>query len=94
MKKKRTATVTCTAASRVERSKRRFSLAGHMKVTGANLDNGMLHVDLVHEVAEAAKPRKIEIAYSPCSRRSRSRRRLLNNQRLLTGRPQLGAFSF
>jgi molecular chaperone IbpA len=40
---------------------RRFSLADHMKVTDANLDNGMLHVDLVHEVPEAAKPRKIEI---------------------------------
>jgi molecular chaperone IbpA len=32
-----------------------------MKVTGANLENGMLHVDLVHEVPEAAKPRKIAI---------------------------------
>jgi len=28
---------------------RRFSLADHMKVTSANLDNGMLHVELVHE---------------------------------------------
>ena len=27
---------------------RRFSLADHVKVTGAKLDNGMLHVDLVH----------------------------------------------
>jgi HSP20 family molecular chaperone IbpA len=27
---------------------RRFSLADHMKVTGANLDNGMLHVEVVH----------------------------------------------
>ena len=27
---------------------RRFSLADHMKVTGANLDNGMLHVEAVH----------------------------------------------
>ena len=43
---------------------RRFSLADHMKVTGANLDNGMLHVDLVHEVPEAAKPRKIAIGSS------------------------------
>lgn len=43
---------------------RRFSLADHMKVTGAKLDNGMLHVDLVHEVPEAAKPRKIEIGTS------------------------------
>ena len=40
---------------------RRFSLADHIKVTGASLDNGMLHVDLVHEVPEAAKPRKIAI---------------------------------
>jgi molecular chaperone IbpA len=41
---------------------RRFSLADHIKVVGASLDNGMLHVDLVHEVPEAAKPRKIEIS--------------------------------
>ena len=40
---------------------RRFSLADHIKVVGASLDNGMLHVDLVREVPEAAKPRKIEI---------------------------------
>src|SRR5712671_116106 len=40
---------------------RRFSLADHIKVVGASLVNGMLHVDLVHEVPEAAKPRKIEI---------------------------------
>jgi molecular chaperone IbpA len=43
---------------------RRFSLADHMKVTGAKLDNGMLHVDLVHEVPEATKPRKIAIGTS------------------------------
>ena len=40
---------------------RRFSLADHIKVVGATLDNGMLHVDLVREVPEAMKPRKIEI---------------------------------
>jgi molecular chaperone IbpA len=40
---------------------RRFSLTDHMKVTGAHLDNGMLPVELVHEVPEAAKPRTIEI---------------------------------
>src|SRR6201987_3834669 len=40
---------------------RRFSLADHMKVTGANFYNGILHVDLVHEVPEAAKPPKIAI---------------------------------
>jgi molecular chaperone IbpA len=40
---------------------RRFSLADHIKVVGANLENGMLHVDLAREVPEAAKPRKIQI---------------------------------
>ncbi len=40
---------------------RRFSLADHIKVVGASLTNGMLHVDLIHEVPEEAKPRKIEI---------------------------------
>jgi len=40
---------------------RRFSLADHIKVVGASLVNGMLHVDLTREVPEAAKPRKIQI---------------------------------
>jgi|SRR5205807_4175028 len=40
---------------------RRFSLADHIKVVGASLVNGMLHVDLVREVPEAAKPRKVQI---------------------------------
>jgi molecular chaperone IbpA len=41
---------------------RRFQLADHIKVTGASLEDGLLHVDLVREVPEAMKPRKIEIA--------------------------------
>lgn len=40
---------------------RRFELADHVKVAGANLENGLLHVDLVREIPETAKPRKIEI---------------------------------
>ena len=40
---------------------RRFSLADHIKVQGASLDNGLLHVDLVREVPEAMKPRTIKI---------------------------------
>ena len=43
---------------------RRFQLADHIRVAGASLDNGLLHVDLVREVPEALKPRKIEIATS------------------------------
>tara|TARA_R100000322_G_scaffold21648_3_gene14245 strand:- start:3140 stop:3601 length:462 start_codon:yes stop_codon:yes gene_type:complete len=41
---------------------RRFHLADHVKVTGATHENGMLHIDLVREVPEALKPRRIEIA--------------------------------
>jgi molecular chaperone IbpA len=41
---------------------RRFELADHIKVAGASLDNGLLHVDLVREVPEAMKPRKIAIS--------------------------------
>jgi len=41
---------------------RRFSLADHIRVTGAQLENGQLHVDLEREVPEALKPRRINIA--------------------------------
>ncbi len=43
---------------------RRFALADHVKVTGAAHENGMLHIDLMREVPEALKPRRIEIASS------------------------------
>ncbi|SMY06200.1 Hsp20 family protein [Flavimaricola marinus] len=43
---------------------RRFHLADHVRVTGASHENGMLHIDLVREVPEALKPRRIEIAKS------------------------------
>jgi molecular chaperone IbpA len=38
-----------------------FSLADHVKVTGASLENGLLTIDLVREVPEALKPRRIAI---------------------------------
>jgi molecular chaperone IbpA len=40
---------------------RRFALADHVKVTGAVHEHGMLHIDLVREMPEALKPRRIEI---------------------------------
>ncbi|GGH33455.1 molecular chaperone IbpA [Cribrihabitans marinus] len=43
---------------------RRFTLADHVRVTGASHENGMLHIDLKREVPEALKPRRIEIATS------------------------------
>jgi molecular chaperone IbpA len=40
---------------------RRFTLADHIRVNGASLVNGLLHVDLVREVPEAMKPRQVKI---------------------------------
>ena len=41
---------------------RKFQLADHVRVSGATHADGMLHIDLVREVPEALKPRRIEIA--------------------------------
>lgn len=41
---------------------RRFELADHVKVVGANLMNGLLTIDLKREIPEEMKPRRIEIA--------------------------------
>jgi molecular chaperone IbpA len=41
---------------------RRFHLADHVVVTGASHADGMLHIDLVKEVPEALKPRRIAIS--------------------------------
>lgn len=42
--------------------KRVFHLADHVRVETAKLENGLLTIDLIREVPEALKPRKIEIA--------------------------------
>ncbi len=39
-----------------------FNLAEHVKVVGANFENGLLIIELKREVPEALKPRRIEIA--------------------------------
>ena len=44
---------------------RRFQLADHIRVAGASLDNGLLSIDLLREIPEASKPRKIAIAQGP-----------------------------
>lgn len=41
---------------------RRFQLADYVEVTGAHLENGLLHIDLEREIPESMKPRKIEIS--------------------------------
>jgi len=40
---------------------RRFVLADHIVVDGADLNNGLLHVGLKRVVPEALKPRRIEV---------------------------------
>jgi molecular chaperone IbpA len=40
---------------------RRFALADHIQVRGADLKDGLLAIELVREIPEAMKPRKIDI---------------------------------
>jgi molecular chaperone IbpA len=42
-----------------------FSLADHVEVSGANLVNGVLTIELHREIPEALRPRKIEIGAPP-----------------------------
>lgn len=40
---------------------RRFGLADHVKVSAADLSDGLLSIDLVREIPEAMRPRKISL---------------------------------
>ena len=51
---------------------RRFALADHVQVRGADLKDGLLSVELVREIPEAMKPRKINIGGSEGRRQERS----------------------
>ena len=53
---------------------RQFRLADHVKVAGADLENGLLHIDLVRELPEEMKPRRIEISTS-------ARKKLFHNNK-------------
>ena len=44
---------------------RRFQLADHVEVKGADLKDGLLHIDLVRNVPERLKPRTVAIGASP-----------------------------
>lgn len=44
---------------------RKFQLADYVKVIGANMENGLLHIDLEREIPEEQKPRKITINGTP-----------------------------
>lgn len=61
---------------------RRFQLADHVIVTGAELRNGILRVDLVRELPEAKKPRKIEIgAAATAKSKSKAKPKLIETQK-------------
>src|ERR1700733_3857775 len=47
--------------------KRQFSLADYVQVKGASFDNGLLQIELVREIPEAMKPRRISIEGSSAS---------------------------
>jgi molecular chaperone IbpA len=48
---------------------RRFALADHIQVRGADLKDGLLSIDLVREIPEAMKPKKIKIGGAQGARR-------------------------
>src|SRR3954449_3251107 len=49
---------------------RRFALADHIQVRGADMKDGLLAIELVREIPEAMKPRKINIGESQRAERS------------------------
>lgn len=55
-----------SAAGRFERS---FQLGPHVIVTGTNLADGILEIELKREIPEAAKPRKVDIGRTPTRKR-------------------------
>jgi molecular chaperone IbpA len=63
---------------------RTFQLADWVKVTGANLADGVLTIDLVREVPEELKPRRIEIGNSKPNLMQRAKR-------LIEGKPEKAA---
>jgi len=53
--------------------RRKFELADHVKVTGASLENGLLTIDLLRELPEEMKPRRIEITTAQALPKSETR---------------------
>jgi molecular chaperone IbpA len=47
--------------------KRQFNLADYVQVKSASFDNGLLKIELVREVPEAMKPRRIAINGAPAN---------------------------
>ncbi len=58
--------------------KQTFNLADHVKVASANLENGLLVVELVREIPEQLKPRRIELGSNAATLKGQD-----NQQRLV-----------
>ncbi len=43
---------------------RKFNLADHVKVMNANMEDGLLKIELIREIPDEAKPRTIKISHS------------------------------
>jgi len=59
---------------------RRFNLADHVKVIGAALNNGLLHIELERELPEAIKPKKIEIQTSKSVLEGKTQKQVVQDQ--------------
>jgi molecular chaperone IbpA len=53
--------------------KHSFNLADHVKVASAKLENGLLSVELIREIPEQLKPRRIELASTTASQDNQPR---------------------
>ena len=63
---------------------RKFQLADHVKVTGAQLDSGLLRIELVREIPEAKKPRQIQIDTAAAHGASRKDRKITSTAKQAT----------
>ena len=52
---------------------RRFQLADHVEVRDASLENGLLHIDLVREIPDAKKPRRIAIGAAKSAKKAKAK---------------------
>ena len=59
---------------------RRFELADHVKVTNANLVDGLLTIELVREIPEEMKPRRIQIATNAALTETKLPRQIKSDQ--------------
>ena len=58
----------------------KFNLADHIKVLDADLENGVLAIDLKREVPEALKPRRIEIKAHPVKSLAKKARKMITGE--------------